>query len=196
MKALLLSKLLVYGTLLNCYFSMFNQVLIKKGRKSRAHAVLKASGLKVLTRGVARTNFRCVAKQAMIVPKIKKHVLNMLKRDIQSDIKHMCSVTTGSILQESSVDAAGKFSWTMLQTEVKHSAPTLFAVLEACVDVKRRKNPVKQRKTKKRTSSNVTIFGICAAIILRHRNHHMNLLQRMVSLALHSGHSSKQVNIH
>ena len=146
MKALLFSKLLVHGTLLNCYFSMFNQVLIKKGRKSRAHAVSKASGLNVVTIGVARTNFRCVAKQAMIVPKIKKHVLNMLKRDIQSDIKHMCSVTTGSILQESSVDAAGKFSWNMLQTEVKHSAPTLFAVLEACVDVKRRKNPVKQRK--------------------------------------------------
>ena len=91
------------------YLIVTFQVLTKKGRKSRAHAVSKASGLKVLTRGVARTNFRCVAKQAMIVPKIKKHVLNMLKRDIQSDIKH--------VLRNNCVNPSGVFcrcSWEVL----------------------------------------------------------------------------------
>ena len=104
----------------------------------------------------------------------------------------MCSVKTGSILQESSVDAVGKFSWNLIQTAVKRNAPTLFAVLEDCVDVKQQKKLSQTKKNKKRTSSNITIFSICAVIILRHRNHRnhcMNLLQRMVSLALHSGHS-------
>ena len=50
----------------------------------------------------------------------------------------MCSVQTGSILQESSVDAVGKFSWNLIQTAVKRNVPTLFAVLEDCVDVKQR----------------------------------------------------------
>ena len=37
------------------------------------------------------------------------------------------------------------------------------------------------------------VLGICAALLLRHRNHHLNLVQRIMSLILHCGHAGKQV---
>ena len=41
--------------------------------------------------------------------------------------------------------------------------------------------------------SEEAVVGVCAAIMLRNQNVHMNLLQRIVSLILHNGHASKQV---
>ena len=37
------------------------------------------------------------------------------------------------------------------------------------------------------------VIGMCAAILLRHRNTHMNLVQRIISTLLYSGHAPKQV---
>ena len=41
--------------------------------------------------------------------------------------------------------------------------------------------------------ADVAVLGVCACILLRHRNTHMNAMQRAISLVLHIGHSSKQV---
>ena len=41
-----------------------------------------------------------------------------------------------------------------------------------------------------------SILGVCASILLRHKNVHMNALQRIISLVLHTGHSAKQVYAH
>ena len=166
-------------------------MLIKAGRKARSHVVSKASGLKVLTRGVARTNFRCIARQAMCVPRIKRHIFSFLAKDLRKDIKKMCSVTTNSFLQSSSVDVANTFLWESLHSDIKQNAPNLFEVLKSCVNVKRRYRAVKGKKKKR--ASNITVFGVCAAIILRHCNHKMNFLQKVIALALHTGHCSKLV---
>ena len=166
-------------------------MLIKAGPKARSHVISRASGLKVLTRGVARTNFRCIARQAMRVPRIKRHVFSILGKDLRKDIKKMSSLSTNSILQSSSVDVAESFVWESLHSENRENAPNLFEVLESCVNVKRRNRAGKRKKNHK--PSNITMFGVCAAIILRHRNHKMNFLQKFVSLALHTGHCSKQV---
>ena len=37
--------------------------------------------------------------------------------------------------------------------------------------------------------SNDATMGVCAAILLRHKNQHMNALQHIVSLILHRGHA-------
>ena len=38
-----------------------------------------------------------------------------------------------------------------------------------------------------------TVVGVCAAIILKHRQPKMNLLQKIISLILYAGHASKKV---
>lgn len=74
--------------------------------------------------------------------------------------------------------------------ELELKAPTLHSILKMCVDVKRR------RVLSKRSyrSSNVAVMGVFASAILRHKNQCMNVLQRIISLALHCGHSGKQVS--
>jgi len=77
----------------------------------------------------------------------------------------------------------------VLLDELQDTAPTLLHLLRSCVTVK--KPPSHQWKTNR--SRDTTIVGLCAAILLRHRNYQMNLVQRVISIMLYSGHASKQV---
>ena len=164
-----------------------------KGRgKARVHRVLKSSGLKTIAKGVARHSQRTIARQTLLNLKCRRHVLDILRRDIQKEMTTLCSSDSKSVLRESSLEALSSFTWDKLTNELSAKAPTLYSVLDACVNVKRKgKAPA---ESKSRHSSTSSVLGMCAAIILRNRHHHMNLVQRMVSLILHSGHSSKQVS--
>ena len=61
--------------------------------------------------------------------------------------------------------------------------------------MKRWERVSKDRRTKPRSYyvSNSVVLGICAAIILRHCNTSMNLVQQIISIVLHCGHAAKQV---
>ena len=126
-------------------------------------------------------------------------MLGYLKKDVQKEIKSICSKKVNSVLRETSADIVSSFSWELLVKEIEVNAPTLLSLLHACVDVKRRQRKHKSvpssRKNKSRIPSNTAIIGVCAGIILRNANHHMNLVQRLVSLILDNNHSSKQVGI-
>lgn len=173
-----------------------------KGKKARVHAIPKSSGLKKLAKGVARRNRASIGRQAVRDPKIRERVLSILTKDIQKEMTTLCARKTGSILRQSSLQAVTKFSWDVLAEELQRVTPTLYTILKGCVDVKRRQ-PQKSATSKKQKSprtsktnrpSNTAVLGVCASILLRHKNVHMNTLQRLVSLILHSGHSSKQVS--
>ena len=72
-----------------------------KGRnKARAHPVPKSTGLKQLVRGVARSSHKTVARQAMLNKKIRRYALLVLKKDVQKEIKLICSKTENSILRD------------------------------------------------------------------------------------------------
>ena len=153
--------------------------------------------MKQFVRGVARRSHRTVARQAMLSKKIRAHVLGYLKKDVQKEIKSICSKKVNSVLRETSADIVSIFSWELLVKEIEANAPTLLSLLCVCVDVQRRQRKRKSvsslRKSKSRIPSNTAIIGVCAGIILRNANHHMNLVQQLISLILDNGHSSKQV---
>lgn len=83
-----------------------------------------------------------------------------------------------------------KFSLDAMVSELEQQAPTFYAILNMCVDVKRRTRPV--RRTFRPSVS--AIVGVCASILLRNKNQRMNALQHLVSLTLHLGHAGKQVD--
>ena len=87
------------------------------------------------------------------------------------------------------VDKLENFTWDDLATELKSRAPVLHTILSMCVNVKRRKRSF--RTTHR--PSNAAAMGVCASVLLRHRNQQMNLLQHIISLILHRGHAGKQV---
>lgn len=176
------------------------QVLVKGRSKARAHMIPRSSGLKGLARSVGRRNRASIGRQAVRDPTIRQRVLSLLAKDVQKEMTTMCARRTGSILRQSSVQAITEFSWDTLSAELQRLAPTLYSLLKGCVDVKRRrqKKPqkgVQHRRITKRHPSNTATIGVCASILLRHKNVHMNALQRIISLVLHSGHSGKMVCI-
>ena len=71
-----------------------------------------------------------------------------------------------------------KFRWDDLAAELKSRAPVLHEFLSMCVDVKRRQRSFK----KTHRTSNAAVMGVCASLLLRHKNQHMNALQHIVSL--------------
>lgn len=174
-------------------------MLVKGKSKARACTIRKSTGLKILVKGIFRKNYRTVARQALNHPTISSHIFSLIGHNIQKEMTVLCAKRTRSILRESSEEKLLSFSWDKLAKELETHSPTLFAILNSCVSIKRRRRKMMSKKTghakkfKPRQASNTMVLGIVASILLRHRNQHMNLIQRIVSLILHNGHSSKQV---
>ena len=130
-------------------------------------------------------------------PKTRINVLAVLRKDLQKELKTMSSKKVNSCLRQRSFSSLKNFSWAQLVSEVETNAPTLHQVLQGLVTVRRQERSRKKEKQKKRSyhAKDSTIFGLCVAVLLRHHNHSMSLVQRIISLVLHSGHAGKQVGL-
>ena len=104
----------------------------------------------------------------------------------------VCSSRFPSMSRKRTPDAMKSFSWGNLANELKEVLPVFYQVLTECVQKKRRKT-----KSSHKCASSVvddsTVVGMCAAILLGHRNKNLNLVQRIMSSLLYSGHALKQV---
>ena len=171
--------------------------VLKKGRTdSRALPIPRTSGLKTLALSVGHAS---IARQVMLKLKTRVNVLTMLLKDLQKELKTMAAKRTNFCLRHQSVSALKSFSWTQLESEVERNAPTLHNVLKGLTTATRQERSQKRgRKSKKHSyhASNSAVFGLCVAVLLRHCNHSMSVVQRVISLILHSGHAGKQVHIH
>ena len=90
----------------------------------------------------------------------------------------MASDNVHSILSTGSMK---EFQWKTLIKELCTYAPVLLNILQAAI------------KTRVPRSNTNAVVCTCAAILLKHRNPKMSLLQKIISLILYSGHTSKQV---
>ena len=98
---------------------------------------------------------------------------------IRKEIAHMCSNKAESYLQGLPLSKLQSFTWQNVVEDVKTNAPTLAELLSACIQ-------------KRKSNFNVN-FGLCAAIICNSRQQAMNVVQKLISLVLYAGHSSKAV---
>ena len=123
-------------------------------------------------------------------PKIKKRIIQIAGEHIRKEIKTTCGLSSISLLRDFTPERLQSFKWNDLVEEMQQSAPTLLELLRGCVLRKKRKKRVGQKSYRVKDES---VIGICAAILLRHQNPQMNLIQRIVSLLLYSGHAPKLV---
>ena len=93
----------------------------------------------------------------------------------------MASDRVSSILQSQNPDHLKEFNWDMLYRELTMFAPLLKSLLFSAT------------KTRVARSNTNAVVGMCAAIMINHRNLKMNLVQKINSLILYAGHASKQV---
>lgn len=104
------------------------------------------SPLKALTRSVGKERHRSIAHQVMKNARIKEHVLQIATHSIKKDL---CARKTCSILRNATPQAVQTFTWEALVSLQLH-APTLFWILNGCVQVKRRVRVLKKASAKER----------------------------------------------
>lgn len=137
---------------------------------------------KRLGKAVARRFHSSVADECLKQSETRKVLFQKLVHLLRKDVKRMCSNEVSSVLQDKKAKALSDFTWQKLMVELAANAPTLLQVLQGCTFTR---TPRKNR---------VATIGMCAAILLRFRHQRMNLVQRILSLILHAGHSAKLVN--
>ena len=93
----------------------------------------------------------------------------------------MTSDNAHSFLCSQSKADLKEFKWDRLHAELSDNAPTLLSILLAAT------------KTRVPRPNAHIVVGTCVAILLKHCNPKMSLLQKIISLVLYAGHASKQV---
>ena len=137
---------------------------------------------KHLGKAVAHKRKMAVARECCKDSGTLKYIVAILGSKMRKEIRTMCSDSTKSFLQSQSKEKLTTgLCWDQLHSELSKNAPTLLTFLQACT------------KTRVPRTNTKAVVGVCAAIILKHRQPKMNLLQKIISLILYAGHASKKV---
>lgn len=130
---------------------------------------------------MARKSRKTVAVESMRDPDVKHHIVNLIGKEVRNEIRLMSSDSTKSFLRSKAKEDMEEFKWDRLYTELASTAPVLLSILNAAT------------KTRVPRRNAHIIICTCAAILLKHRNPKMSLLQKIISIILYAGHTSKQV---
>ena len=107
-------------------------------------------------------------------------------------MKQLCKMNPPSMLRDTSLESLTSFTWDALVEELRERSPTLYQILKEAAQ--------KRRKVSKARKSYIvednTVIGLCSAVLMRHKNNKMNMVQRIISLLLYSEHASKQVKFY
>ena len=122
-----------------------------------------------------------IAVETLKDPSTKGYIVSNMGRELSREIRAMASDHVKSILQSQNPDDLKKFKWDTLLCELSKYAPVLSRLLLLAT------------KTKKPRLNQKAVIGICVAILINHRNSKMNLVQKIASMILYAGHTSKQV---
>ena len=179
---------------LHPYFDMIIlQVVIKRKNSSTVHRLTPS--MKKLAKSIGRHDPNSIARQVMSHSRVKTAVIKKMSRVVCREMEDMCKINTHSILRDSSPETLKAFNWDVLIHELNSKAPTFIQLLQGFLHTKKRRRSYRCPPKKSNQTPEKIVIGVCASIILRHRNIHMNLLQRLVSVVLYSGHTNKQVCI-
>ena len=127
---------------------------------------------------MARRSKKTIAVESMRDPCTRQFLLKLFGREVRNEIRSMSSE---SFLSSQSNELLKDFQWDRLLAELSCKAPVLLEILHEAT------------KTRVPRSNSHLVIGTCAAILLKHRNAKMSLLQKIISLVLYAGHASKQV---
>ena len=94
----------------------------------------------------------------------------------------MASDNAGSIMRSQSIEDMKGFTWKKALDDVALHAPTLLYVLESLTE------------TKTERSNREAVIVVCSSLLFKHRYQYMSIVQKIVSLILYTGHSSKKVS--
>ena len=135
--------------------------------------------LKKLGRFVGKGNKQSIVKAVMENNHLHALVIRAVSKEVQGELKEICSDSYDTILRIKYKVALENFSWNRVWRELKSRTPTLLAILSgSCAN-----GPVQPA------------ICTCASILMKLRNPKVNLVQAMISVVLKAGHANTQVRV-
>ena len=107
--------------------------------------------------------------------------MNIFCSLIHKEVKSIASTKVKSTLLYQSKQSICDFDWKKVEREMATHCPLLLRVLAAAT------------KTRSERVNRTMTIVMCFAMIVKHRNPNVNLLQKIITLILYAGHCSKQV---
>ena len=138
---------------------------------------------KHIGKAVARGSRKAVALECLKDPATRKYLLKKIGLLVRNELISMCSDSTNSILRSQSCHDLKEFTWSKLLLELAETAPILLTILQ------------ESTRTRRPRPNQAAVIGMCFSILLKHRFREMSLVQKILTLILHAGHSAKQVAI-
>ena len=156
--------------------------MLYRSGKPRSYAVTPTR--RKICKPLVRSNYRSFATTTMKNHSAKA-VLTVLGQMLQKEVASLCSTKFKSVLAQSPknilVDFSGMVNRFICEMEAR--APTLLWLLRWTL------------KTRQARGNTNLIIAIITSMMCKHRKASVCQLQRIVSLVLYTGHSSKQVFI-
>ena len=106
-------------------------------------------------------------------PTLRPHVVSVLSLEARKKIKLVTSRKHDSILQMKIKDSIEHFSWDRVWSEIESYCPLLASFLEGCLPPRLQNN-----------NSSIPSLCVCASIVLKIQNSHVNLVQGPLGISL------------
>ena len=132
-------------------------------------------------RAVARRSRSALVAEVLRDPIAKQYLIKRIGGIIRKELVLMCSDKTNSILGSQLVCDLKEFTWDKLFEELSFNAPILLSILRDCT------------QTRRPRTNRSAVIGMCFAILLKYRYLKVNLIQKIISMILYAGDSTKQV---
>ena len=132
-----------------------------------------------------------IARQVMKDKRIRLKIVEIMGTDAGKEMKKLCSKKVNSILCKRDFSSIQSFDIPAVIKEMEEYAPSVLTILRGCLLGRK---PSKHKKLKSRIVDVDLLVSVCCALLLRGRSQRMNLLQRIISIVLYCGHTSKRVS--
>ena len=163
------------------------QIVVRRRNAPQVYHLSRS--LKKLGKSIGRKSRKSIARQCVNDKSIRVEVMNCTGNIVLKEMKVLSRHHTASLLRNTGSEHLRLFSWKSLKDDMRQHTPTLLGILQGCVAKKRK--GIKCRASYR--VNDEAVIGICAAILIRHQNPQMNLLQRLISMILYNGHAPKMV---
>ena len=149
---------------------------------------------KILVHGSKASIIReCLNDESM-----RKLMISQIGSVLRNKIRVLCSNKFGSIIKSKAEDVK-RYSSNRVVQEMKSGAPILLQLLRSCIMTTRRKRDLIRKSNVNKLSLNKrqnSIIATCAAVLCKFRCPSKSLLQKVISIILYAGNSSKMVSMH
>ncbi len=120
------------------------------------------------------------ARECLSNDKIRLYIVNKIGQIVRGELKKMC--TSNSKFTCHSPEDLSQFNWNEMYDQLQQNTPVFLSIMESA--------------TQTRANRCNRVAVICAAVLLKFRFQKINLVQKVVSLILYSGHASKEVYVY